>query len=122
MEGATPAARRKTERGRFGANSFGTEPPRSLLGGFAARVAPVIRGESVGWREARTNADEHTLDRDRPDKRKGKHGTRDSQTRHTRLAGRGGKSPKPPLGKREAHSNAAEGNAAEPSLGRARHD
>ena len=27
----------------------------------ADRVAPVIRGESVGWREARTNADEHTL-------------------------------------------------------------
>ena len=64
MEGATPAARRKTERGRFGANSFGTEQPRSFLGGFAARVAPVIRGESVGKREARTNADEHTLDRD----------------------------------------------------------
>ena len=63
-KGATPAARRKTERGRFGANSFGTEPPRSVLGGFAAGVAPVIRGESVGKREARTNADEHTLARD----------------------------------------------------------
>ena len=40
MNGGDARQRRETERGRFGANLFGTEPPRSVLGGFADRAAP----------------------------------------------------------------------------------
>ena len=48
--GGDARRRRKTERGRFGANSFGTEPPRSVLGGFAARVAPDLAGSPLETR------------------------------------------------------------------------
>ena len=41
--GGDARQRRKTERGRFGANLFDSELPRSVLGGFAASVAPTSR-------------------------------------------------------------------------------
>ena len=97
---------------RFGANSFGTEPPRSVLGICTARRAPPKaypptrrvalrskvakavpigccvsrprrprpRGESVRKREARTNADEHTLKGDRPAERKFNQGTMEAHS------------------------------------------
>ena len=62
--GGDARRRRKIERGRFGANSFGTEPPRSVLGGFADRVAPDLAGNPLEARSTHLRQDEHTLDRD----------------------------------------------------------
>ena len=53
-----------------------------------------------------------------PTSAKDKHGTRDSQVRHTRLAGRGGKSPKPPLGKRNAPRQRRQGERGRAIVGK----
>ena len=55
-----------------------------------------------------------------PTSAKDKHGTRDSQVRHTRLAGRGGKSPKPPLGKRNAPRQRRQGERGRAIVGKTR--
>ena len=55
-----------------------------------------------------------------PTSAKDKHGTRDSQVRHTRLAGRGGKSPKPPLGKRNAPRQRRQGECGRAIVGKTR--
>ena len=55
-----------------------------------------------------------------PTSAKDKHGTRDSQSRHTRLAGRGGKSPKPPLEKRNAPRQRRQGERGRAIVGKTR--
>ena len=146
MNGGDARQRRETERDRFGANSFGTEPPRSVLGICTARRAPpkaaarvLLRRprrpdlagsplETRDWSEAEigqakrspyhtSTADEHTLKGDRPAEREGKQGTMEAHS--MQRARRGGVGS--PKGNRwrnaNARTNAAQGNAAEPSLG-----
>ena len=48
--GGDARRRRKTERGSFSAGLLSRETPRSVLGGFAARVAPGLAGSPLETR------------------------------------------------------------------------
>ena len=69
-----------------------------------------------------STADDNDLKRRPPRRAQGQIKAQGSTLIATRSAGRGGESQSRSLGKGEARHNAADGNAAEPSLGKARHE
>ena len=85
--GGDARRRRKTERGGFSASLLSRETPRSVLGGFAACVAPDLAELSAQDAKHTLAADEHTLKR-----RPAPDGTSKGNFRHN-LIGRGGGSP-----------------------------
>ena len=97
--GGDARRRRKTERGRFGANSFGTEPPRSVLGGVSRPRRPRPRGKSVRNAKHTSTADEHTLKGDRPRRGRIEAQSKAREGQPTRR-GRGWKSQSRPLEER----------------------
>ena len=110
--------RRKTERGSFlGQPRWTGETPRSVLGGFAACVAPTSRGESVESAK-HTSTARRTHHKPRPAPDGAKREQLLGRARHEPIGRGGGKSPKPPLERARHNANAAKGNTAEPSLGR----
>ena len=104
-------------------SSLERKTPRSVLGGFADRAAPVPRGESV--RSAKhTSTARRTHHRPRPPRQAQRTSTAQGTRKQGTRAWRGGvESPRSRRwGNATHHANADRGNAAEPSLGQARHE
>ena len=100
--GGDARRRRKTERGSFSASLLSRETPRSVLGGFAARVAPDLAESPLFGRSRETRLGYHLKRRPAPQSAEGYFRHKGGTLIATRSAGRGWESQFRPFEERES--------------------